>query len=448
MPEQVVDEVVNTNPRTAPARGVAARPVVEETVGGPPAPPAASADETHAIADRRGRAFKPSTSKLLEKIEAEEQAAKAAAPDEGDPDEDEPDDADEGDADEGDADEGDADEGDADGGDADEGDGTDGDADEGDADEEKPDPAAALAEERDRLLARNREMVAELEAARKAPKAKRTERETALIAAESKYYDEGTIPALRQFLSVVTGAPPDSKEVDAELAGLYTDLTARELGVGLDPNQQALRDNARTRLLLARDKREKAEAGKTDPDDSAEVVNYEEGTKHVTALLSTKTQNGASLKDEYPTLMALAEDFDGYAPSEVVARTIRHEIMTGTLDPKVHSDVDMVRHAASKIEKYYASRAAALRAKLTPSKKPDTTTPSGKKPKVAVEASNAQRQSTGAPTITNATASRAPAKNPKPDQKAPTTKQGRKTRKDFPSDAAWRNHLLDKHFKS
>ena len=69
------------------------------------------------------------------------------------------------------------------------------------------------------------------------------------------------------------------------------------------------------------------------------------------------------------------------------------------------------------------------------------------KPKVAVEARTEQRRSTGAPTITTATASRAPSTPPKVGkQKAQTATE--KTRKDFGNDAAWRKHLLDKHFKS
>lgn len=442
---QMIDEVVNERPAKAGAvRGLAARPVHDETIspnGTVKADRTAVVDENHSNIRAGGRTFKDSTEKLLAKMEKEEQdEPKIPAHDEGDADEDEPDDAGEADGDADDDagdDEGDA--GDDEGDDAAaEGDGEEGDADEGE------DPTAALTETAQRLEARNRELVSELETAHKTPKAQRTERETALIAAESSYYDEGSIPALRKFLSVIVGTAADSKEVDAELAGIYTDLTARELGVTLDQNQQALRDNARTRLLLARDKREKVEADKKPvPDNSAEAVNYGEATKHVDTLLSTKGQSGTSPADEYPMLMTLAEDLDGFKPGELIARAIRQEIMTGTLDPKKHSDIEMVRHVAPKIEKHYAGVALKIKAKL---KKPDTTTPSGK-PKVAVEARTEQRRSTGAPTITTTTASRAPAKNPKVEkQKAKTTTE--KQRKDFPSDAAWKDHLLNKHFSS
>jgi hypothetical protein len=433
MPETtMVDEEVARTPAPK-GRGLAARPTHDETVapdGKATAQRSSVEDENHT--HRAGRTYKESTEKLLAQIEKD---GGLAPHEEGDADEDEP--ADDGDDSEGADDSADETAAEADADDV-------GDADEGD---DGGDEAPALTETAARLEARNRELLTELETARKTPKAQRSERETALVSAEASYYDEGSVPALRKFLSVIVGAAPDSKEVDAELSGLYTDLTARELGVTLDDNQRNLRDNARTRLLLARDKREKVEADKKPvADNSADTVKYDDAAKHIDNLLITKGQSGTSHADEYPMLMTLAEDFDGFKPGEVLARAIRREIETGSLDPKL-SDIELVRSVAPKIEKHYAAVAKKIEAATKKNKKTDTTTPSGKKPKVAVEESTEQRQSTGARTITNATASRAPAKNPKVEkQKAGTTTE--KTRKDFPSDAAWKNHLFEKHFKS
>ena len=432
MPDtNTVDEEVARAPK-ATGRGLSARPTHDETIasdGAVKVQRSNAEDENHA--HRAGRTYKESTEKLLAQIEKD---GGLAPHEEGDADEDEP--ADNGDDSEGADDSADETAAPAAAGDV-------GDADDAD---DGGDEAPALTETAARLEARNRELLGELETARKTPKSQRSDRETALVAAEAAYYDEGSVPALRKFLSIVVGAAHDSKEVDAELSGLYTDLTARELGVTLDDNQRSLRDNARTRLLLARDKREKVEADKKPvADNSADTVKYDDAAKHIDNLLTTKTQSGTSHADEYPMLMTLAEDFDGFKASEVLARAIRREIETGSLDPKL-SDIDLVRAVAPKIEKHYASVAKKIEAASAKNKKPDTTTPSSKKPKAAVEASNERRQSTGAPTITNATASRAPAKNPKVEkQKAGTTE---KTRKDFSSDAAWKNHLFDKHFKS
>lgn len=453
MPEvQTVDEVVNTR---APSRGLSARPVHEENVSA--ATGAAKAvrsdveDETHSGHVRGGRKFKESTEKMLKKFEKEEPNARAPAPHE------------EGDADESETSEEDADgAGDADGeaGDdagADDGESADAGGDEeaaegtGDEEgesesegEETPDPTAEWQTANARLEARNRELLGELETARKTPKTQRTERETALMAAEAAYVDEGSVPALRKFLGVIIGAAPDSKEVDAELAGVYTDLTARELGVPLDENQKALRDNARTRLLLARDRREKADAGKkTEPDNSAGEVNYENASKHAENLLVVKGQGGTSIADEHPLLMSLAEDFDGFKAPEVIARAIRQELETGTLDVNT-SDIDMIRIVASKIEKHYDAVAKRIEAARAKQKKPGTTTPSAK-PKAATEPSKEQRQSTGARTLSNAAASRAPAKLPKATAKIKSKTPTEKSRKDFSTDVAWREYLFDKH---
>lgn len=437
MPEtNVVDEVVSER---APATrsGGTARPVTNETVEASTGNTRQQArpgveEESYADGGRKGRVFKESTEKLLQEFDKRPEPAPHEV---GDGDEDEPEEeAPEADASADAADEGDADEG------GEEGEGE-------ESKEEAPDPAAEWQTKAQTLEQRNRELIAELDTARKTPKAERTERESALLAAEQTYIDEGTVPALRKFLGVIVGAAPDSKEVDAELAGLFTDLSAHELGVALDQNQQALRDNARTRLLLARDKREKVEGSKkAEPGNgAAEAVQYETAARHVDNLLITKGQSGTSIADEYPMLMSLAEDFDGYKPGEVLARAIKQEIEVGTLDPKI-SDVDMIRAVAPKIESYYeklANKIETARAKKT---KPDTTTPSVK-PKAAPEQSKEQRQSHGARTISNAAASRAPAKPPKAPtkQKAATTA---KTRKDFPNDAAYRQYLLELHFPS
>lgn len=433
MPEtQVVDEIVERSVSRAPN----ARPVLEENVesrtGAAKAVKGGAEEDSVREGGRKGRAFKESTEKLLQELDKRPEPAPHEVGDEDEADEDAG--SDDTDA----ADEGDEDEG-----------GEEGEGEEADEDAEGDESGTQQAEWQTKyatLEERNKSLISELETARKTPKAQRTERETQLLAAESSYIDEGSIPALRKFLGVIVGAAPDSKEVDAELAGLYTDLTARELGVTLDQNQQALRDNARTRLLLARDKREKAEADKKPAvDNSADDAQYGDATKYLDNLLAAKGQSGSSIADEYPMLMSLAQDFDGYAPGEVLARAIRREIMVGTLDPNT-SDVDMIRAVAPKIERHYdavAKKIEATRAKKT---KPNTTTPS-EKPKVATDKSKEQRQSQGARTISNATASRAPAKLPKTTkQKADTTAE--KTRKDFKSDAEWRAHLLTKHFSS
>lgn len=449
MPETITqDEVVSERAPQARGGALAARPVQTETVeanGGVAKTLKGSGVEEEAMKEggRRGRTFKESTEKLLAKMDAKPAPAAPAAHEVGDADEDEPaDDADQGADEVADSDETDAADAPDDAAAAE----AEGEGEEATKDEQ-PNEVETLKAAAQRFEQRNRELVGELEAARKTPKVQRTERENTLLAAEQSYIEEGSVPALRKFLSVIVGAGPDSKEVDTELAGLYLDLTSKEVGVALDQNQQALRDNARTRLLLARDKREKADAGKkAEPDNSVnEAAQYEQASKYVDNLLTTKGESGKSIADEFPMLMTLAEDFDGFKPSEVLARAVRQEYMTGTLDPR-GSEIDAIRAVAQKIEAHYdvvAKNIEAARAKKT---KPDTTKPSGQ-PKVVSAPSKEQRKSEGARTITNTTASVAPAKLPKATVvKGKST--GEKTRKDFPSDKAWREHLLAKHFES
>lgn len=426
---QTVDDVVTPRASSAPG-GLNARPVYQETVAADTGTSkvfnSRSEKDDHKEAPRAGRTYKDSTKALLDKFEKE-----SLAPHE-----------------QGDSDEEDAVEA-APAAKTDtvvEGVEATGDetpvAEEGDDKKTEPNEWQTKAQ---KLEARNREILVELENARKTPKSQRTERETALHAAEAAYIDEGSVSALRKFLSVVVGAAPDSKEVNAELAGLYVDLTAQEVGVSLDQSQQAFRDNARTRLLLARDRREKAEGDKkaVPGNDASEAALYGRASQHLDALLGTKGESGASLADEYPMLMSMSKDFDGFKPSEVLARAIRQEIMTGTLDANT-PDTDMIRAVAPKIEQHYEQVGRKITAALA-KKKTGTTTPSVQ-PKVAAEAATETRQGQGARTITTTTASRAPAAAPKTTKaKAPTTE---KKRGDFKSDRAWREHLLSVHFKS
>ncbi len=290
----------------------------------------------------------------------------------------------------------------------------------------------------------NQRLVAELETVRKLPRAVRTERETALLAAEQAYVDENPVAAVRLFLATVLGTKADSADVDAELSGLYTDLTARELNVPLEASHQALRDGARTRLALARDKRERTAA--TTPtteashSDDAKVI--ENAAPIIESELSTKRENGKSFADDHPKLMVLAEHIDGVKPQVLIARIIQRDIRTGALDPKLSNDA-LVKATAAKVEKYYSELAAKIAGLITPPPIATDTTKSG--PATAAKTSPEQRPNPGARTITNATASVAPATSPKTKTlKAPATEK--KQRKDFPTDKAWKEHLLTTHF--
>jgi hypothetical protein len=346
---------------------------------------------------------------------------------------------DEGDADEGDTDEDEgtdtSDEGDGDEGEE-AGEGSESEGDEEETEEEQPDPVKEWEAKYTDIETRNRALVSELEAAKATPKRERSEREQALVEAEESYVNDGSVPALRKFLGVILGAAADSKEVDAELAGIYADLTAKELNVPLTEAQAAKREAARARLALDRDKRErKAASEKPAQANSGEGPQIEKAAQYLDNFLSTKGQGGTSIADEYPLVMALSEDFDGMKPGELIARALDREFQVGTLSPTMSEDA-LVRAALTKINKHYKSVVEKIQ-KTTSSKNNDSAKPTGKKP-AAAQASQDKRQSHGARTITNATASVAPATKPK--VKTKPAQQAKKT-------LVSKDEVLDKFFK-
>lgn len=442
MPDtQTVDEVVSPRaPGASGGRPAGRLPVIEETVDaqGAIARVSKSAhEETMTEGGAKGRTFKDSTLKLLAQLDGGKPAPKAAAPkaapaphEEGDADEDEapaPAPHEEGDADEEAPAEGEA---------------TEEAPAEGETKDETPPELEVLRADKTRLEQTNKALVAQLDAAKKTPRAERTPREQALIEAEAAYVDEGTVPALRKFLSVITGTAPDSKQVSEELAGLFADLSANELNVSLDQSQQAMRKASRAQLALARDKREKAESDKkaATPADVGEEQQIAGASRVIDTVLSTKTQAGTSLADEYPHLMTLAEHFDGMKPTEVLARAIKGELLAGSLDPNAPNEVN-IRAVAAKIEAHYkagADRIAAVKSKT------DTTKGASKQaPATAPSKTQSSAKAPGARTISNATAGKAP--NTAPKAKQATKQTGEKRRADFKSDQEWRQYLFDKH---
>lgn len=308
--------------------------------------------------------------------------------------------------------------------------------------EEKAPPVDEWREKYTKLEEHNRRLASELDTERKKPRVTPSKRDQALSEAEQAYVDEGPVVAMRKFLSVVLDVPPDSPDVDAELSGLYTDLTARELNVPLEQSHKAIREAARARLALARDKRERkaqSEATKPEPTDGSEGV--EQAAKLIGSRMTAQREGSKSFADEHPLLMTFARDLDGFPPEVLVAKVIQREIQVGTLDPSLGDD-ELIRRAAKIVESHYTAIADRF-SKAKPSQTPDTTKSSEQVATPKKTESNEQRQGTGARTITSAAASVAPATSPTKKQ----TTSGEKTRKDFKSDKEWRDHLLTKHFR-
>ncbi len=419
MSDEIVDEVVDVRPTRggSPARRVFTEAVDE---AGTSVKTAVDTEDQEVIKDfARGRKFKESTKALLDKL--------AAAPVEntGDPIEGEPSETAEASAE------------------APAGEEATSGQEQVEAAEPKQvepaDPANEWRTAASRLEATNRQLLAELEAARKQPPAAEpSTRLKALEESERAYVDESPVVALRRWLGAVLDAPHDSKLVDAELSGLFTDLSAQEINVPLEPAHKASRDAALARLALARDKRErKAESeAKQAPVKETGDQQIEQAAALIENRMVTKTREGTSLADDFPMLMNLAETLDGMKPQALVAKVIQHEIKIGTLDPTIGDD-NLIKAASQMIETHYQALADKL-SKAKP-QKTDTTKSGDLKTATAPPAKQEQRQGTATRTISNATASVAPATSPQPKQATPEKPK-------YKNEKARRDAILDKYF--
>ncbi len=280
-----------------------------------------------------------------------------------------------------------------------------------------------------RLQAANEKLLADYEAVKEKPRGEMSAREKAFDDADKMYLDD-SIGAIRILMATALGVAADSKEIDAELSGLYTDLTARELNVPLGETHKAARDVARARQMLARDKRER----KAESEAAANRGVEDQDTRKANDCASFIEKQLTPLKGSYPLLTTLANDIDGMAPEMLIWRAIERDTKLGILDPKM-SDDKMIATVAKSIEDHYD----ALREKIIKAKpvQPDTTQPT----KTVVTASQDQRQSPGARTITNATSSVAPATLPA-KKPAPTQEQ----RPKFKSKKEAQDWALNRHF--
>lgn len=294
-----------------------------------------------------------------------------------------------------------------------------------------------LRETMKRLIEHNRQLVAAAEAAGKAPRGDVGEREKTLNDVESTYLDD-SVGAIRKLIGVVLGVAPDSKDVDAELSGLYTDLTSRELNVPLEAAHKATREAARARQMFARDKRErKAESEQQNKRPSEDHGRKDEdAATYIAPLLTNKGADGKSIADNHPMLMNLSEDLDGLTPQMLLWKVVEKETKAGTLDPKL-SDAQLLEAAAKLVEEHYN----AVSDKIARAKPVRQETAQPGNPAQPSQASKDPRQSTAARPITNASASVAPSTPPK--QPAPKPAEEMPKFKNSKEKKEW---LLKKYF--
>jgi len=286
----------------------------------------------------------------------------------------------------------------------------------------EPDPVAQLRSEIARRDEANARLLAELESTKKQPAPS-----TGFVP-KADYLDD-SLANLREYLAHQLGVATDSKEVDTELALLYTDLTAKELGVTPDATAQATREAARARQLWAREKRQRTA-------DKQEVPKVSDETEKATQAAAFIGNRLTTIKatERYPLLTSLSEDLHGQKPEVLLWRVIQSGIQTGRLDAKSDDDA-LIDAAAKEIETRYQALIAKANQAI-PKPKPSTEPPNGLKPSAAAtSASKDAGQSHGARTLTAADASVAPAtppaKKPKPKTDEPPKFKNDDERRDW-----------------
>lgn len=265
------------------------------------------------------------------------------------------------------------------------------------------DPATEHIARADRLEGHNRKLVAELAAAKGKGRGDISAREKALDEADKGYLGD-SVGSVRKFLAAVLGADdPASPDVTKELKYLYHDLTKNELGVALDPAVQNERENERTRRMLERDRRERNAPAPTD-EGAARSAQDTQTVAMIAGMLPAIKH-----AEKYPLLSSHSEKLHGAKPEALIWDVIKHEIAAGVISSDSDNNT-LIDHASRKIE----SRFQALRDMFAPAA---TSTATPTQPTVTTD-SKADPH-TGVRTITNASASVAPATLPaKPE---PTT---------------------------
>lgn len=276
-----------------------------------------------------------------------------------------------------------------------------------------PEPAKPAADEvaaaRDRALEHNTRLLAELDTLKKRPaRGEPSPREKALDEIE-RMYIEDPVGANRRLAALALGIEdPAHKDVDKLQTWLYNEYTEKALGVPLDNSTKSLHESERNRLLMARDKRDRAaEAAKP----------AAEQPQPVDAVTAQKTGRVAQLigsgdhGTKYPMLRGLSQDFDGMKPEELLWREIDRGFQTGEYDRSA-DDTILIDRASQKIETHYKALGEKI-LKLLPSTATATQAP-------AATDDKASPTGNGTRTITAASASVAPATLPA-TKSAPTT---------------------------
>jgi len=259
--------------------------------------------------------------------------------------------------------------------------------------------AARLAEHNSRLLAENESLK---RSAVPADVADRIKAQDEL----DRLWLTDPVKAYEKKMASLLGVAEDAPDIAAHRGYFEVDLTHKRIGVPLTDDSDAARKAARTLAAIQLEMRaRKADETKptppqTPPEDPAERI----VAQHISG-------------EKYPLIFSLTEHDYGVKPERMVWAEINHRLQIGQLDPKM-TDAQLIDTVAPEIEARYEAQYQARVSKYTAAKRPSSATPVpiATVPVAAapVEEKKPDPPSVVVPTLTNATASVAPATPPVP----------------------------------
>lgn len=300
-----------------------------------------------------------------------------------------------------------------------------------------PDHVAQLNEvtqRADRLAEVNRKLVAKLEQSERRRSTQAPDSRMSALDEIERSWTTDPHSAMRRLTALNAGIDdPSSPDVDRILSDIYTEWTAKELKMRPDPAVEALLESRRNRMLFERDRRAR---------EAAEKASTETKTQETQAARDAQVSNGITARleaskhaERFPLLMQYSSLVDRMTPGELVWRAIQQDIQAGVLDPKA-DDESLINHASKKIETFYQD----YRAKLSAASQSTAPTTQATVP---VADKQADASPSGVRTITNASASVAPAAPPtattpsaqaKPQKMSEESRRRALAAKHFPGD--------------
>jgi len=254
--------------------------------------------------------------------------------------------------------------------------------------------AARLAEHNSRLLAENESL------RRSAVPADVAERIKAQDELDRLWLTD-PVKAYEKKMAALLGVAEDAPDIAAHRGYFEVDLTHKRIGVPLTDDSDAARKAARTLAAIQLEMRaRKADETKPTP---PQAPQEDPAERIVAQHIST---------EKYPLIFALTEHDYGVKPERMIWAEINHRLRIGQLDPKM-TDAQLIDTVVPEIEARYEAQYQARMSKYTAAKRPSSAT-SVTIAAAPVEEKKPDPPSQAVPTLTNATASVAPATPPVP----------------------------------